>query len=103
MLRHAAVGLVCLFLFAGQLLAADKEATGKVFKVDAAKKVITVTVDGQQKEYTVNDDTKFLGPKGGVSKTGIKDDRFKPGAEVKIVIAGNNKTLRQIQLVDKKK
>jgi hypothetical protein len=42
--------------------------------------------------------TKFLGPRGGVSDDGIKDDRLKVGAEITLVIAGNNKTVREVRL-----
>jgi hypothetical protein len=103
MVRHAIVVLVSLFLLAGGLLAADKEVKGKVVKVDAAKKVLTIKTDEGNKEYTISDDTKFVGPKGGASKAGIKDERLKPGAEVKLVIAGNNKTVREVHLPEKQK
>jgi hypothetical protein len=103
MLRHAMVVLVGLFLFAGGLLAADKEVKGKVLKVDTATNVLTIMTDDGKKEYTLSDDTKFIGPKGGVSKEGIKDSRLAPGAEVKLVIAGNNKTVREVHLPEKKK
>ncbi len=103
MVRHAIVALVGLCLIAGSLLAADKEVKGKVVKVDAAKKVLTIKTDEGNKEYTVGADTKFVGPKGGVSKEGIKDERLVPGAEVKLVIAGNNKTVREVHLPAKKK
>ena len=102
MLRHATVVLVSLFVFAGGLLAADKEVKGKVVKVDAAKKMLTIKTDDGNKEYTLSDDTKFIGPKGGLSKEGIKDERLVPGAEVKLVVAGNNKTVREVHLPAKK-
>ncbi len=98
MVRHAIVVLVSLFLLAGSVLAADKEVKGKVVKIDAAKKVLTVKTDEGNKEYTISDDTKFVGPKGGTSKDGIKDERLKAGAEVTLVIAGNNKTVREVRL-----
>ena len=73
-------------------------AIGKVVKVDAKKNTITLnTLDGK-KVYTVSDETKFVGPRGGVSDDGIKDDRLKVGAEITLVIAGNNKTVREVRL-----
>ncbi|HEV3343133.1 MAG TPA: hypothetical protein VG125_22360 [Pirellulales bacterium] len=45
-----------------------------------------------------SDETKFVGPRGGVSDDGIKDDRLKVGAEITLVIAGNNKTVREVRL-----
>jgi hypothetical protein len=104
MLRHALVALVVLFLFASGLLAADdKEVKGKLVKVDVDKKVLTVNTDDGKKEYTVSAETKFIGPKGGVSKEGIKDERLVAGAELKLVIAANNKTVREVHLPEKKK
>lgn len=50
----------------------------------------------------MNDETKFIGPKGGVSDKGIKDDRLVKGAELKLVVAGNNKTLRAVHLSERK-
>jgi len=103
MLRQAMAGAVVLLLAAGLALAADKEVKGKVVKVDVKKKVVTVQTDDGKKEYTVNDDTKFLGPKGGVSDAGIKDDRLVAGAEITLVIAGNNRTVREIHLPERKR
>jgi hypothetical protein len=42
--------------------------------------------------------TKFIGPKGGASDARLKDDRLVPGAEVRLVIAGNNRTCREVHL-----
>ena len=104
MLRHALGAVVVLFLFAGGLLAADdKEVKGKLVKVDVDKKILTVNTDDGKKEYTVSAETKFIGPKGGVSKEGIKDERLVAGAELKLVIAANNKTVREVHLPEKKK
>jgi hypothetical protein len=103
MLRPAIAGIVALLFVAGVALAADKEVKGKVVKVDIKKKIVTVQTDDGKKEYTINDDTKFLGPKGGKSEAGIKDDRLAAGAEITLVIAGNNRTVREIHLPERKK
>jgi hypothetical protein len=102
MMRHSIAASVLVLLFAANLFAADKEVKGTVVKVDLKKSTITVKTDDGEKTYDINDDTKFLGPKGGVSKEGIKDDRLAPGAEVKLVIAGNNKTAREVHLPERK-
>jgi hypothetical protein len=102
MLRHAIAASAVLLVFAGGLLAADKEVKGTVVKVDLDKKTLTVKTDDGEKTFDINDDTKFLGPKGGASKEGIKDDRLVKGAEVKLVIAGNNKTAREVHLPERK-
>jgi FlaG/FlaF family flagellin (archaellin) len=103
MMRVVLTGLLAWLFMAGAVLAADKEVTGKVVKVDAEKRTITVQTADGKKVYDVNDDTKFLGPKGGLSEAGIKDDRLARGAEIKLLIAGNNKTVREVHLPERKK
>jgi hypothetical protein len=98
MLRHSIAVMVALLVLAGSLLAADKEVKGKVVKVDVKKNVLTVMTEDGKKDYDVNKDTKFIGPKGGVSEKGIEDDRLKPGAEVTLKVAGNNRTLHEVHL-----
>jgi hypothetical protein len=102
MIRQAIVSVVALFIVAAVALAADKEVKGKVLKVDVAKHTITVQTDEGRKTYTVNDDTQYMGPKGGKSDDGIKDDRLAKGAEVTLVIAGNNRTVRAVRLPERR-
>ena len=40
----------------------------------------------------------FIGPRGGVSKEGIKDDRFVADAEIEIVMDKANKSVTEIHL-----
>ena len=98
MLRHSIAVMIALLVLAGSLLAADKEVKGKVVKVDVKKNVITVMTEDGKKDYDVNKDTKFIGPKGGVSDKGVEDDRLEPGAEVTLKVAGNNRTLHEVHL-----
>ena len=98
MFRHAAAGIVLLVVFAASAVAADKEVKGTVVKVDLKNSTLTVKTDDGNKVYDINDQTKFLGPKGGASEAGLKDDRLVAGAEVKLLIAGNNKTAREVHL-----
>jgi hypothetical protein len=98
MLRHSIAALVALLVLVGGLLAADKEVKGKVVKVDIKKNIIIVKTDDGNKTYDVNKETKFIGPRGGVSEKGIEDDRLEPGAEVTLKVAGNNKTLHEVHL-----
>ena len=102
MLRLSIAVFVTLLVMAGSVLAADKEVKAKIVKVDVKKMVITVDTDDGKKDYDVNKDTKFIGPKGGVSDKGIEDDRLEKGAEVKLVVAGNNRTLREVHLPTRK-
>ena len=103
LLRRMLPAVLGLLVLAGAALAVDKEVKAKVVSVDAKKMTVTVmTEDGKKISYDVNDETKFLGPKGGVSDKGIKDDRLEKGAEVVLVIAGNNRTLREVRLPERK-
>jgi hypothetical protein len=103
MLRHAIVGFVVLALATGSVWAADKEVKGTVVKVDLKNKTLTIKTDDGEKTYDVNDDTKFIGPKGGAADEGLKDERLVAGAPVKVVVAGNNKTAREVHLPERKK
>jgi len=102
MVRHALLTGIAILLLVGLASAADKEVTGKLVSVDAKKMVLTVKTDDGNKNYDVNDDTKFIGPKGGKSDKGIKDDRLVKGVELKLIVAGNNKTLREVHLPERK-
>jgi hypothetical protein len=103
MLRIAVAGLFALGLLAGIGRAADKEVTGTLVKVDAKNNTLTVKTADGDKTYDVNAETKFLGPKGGASDAGLKDDRLVKGAMLKLVIAGNNRTAREVHLPERKK
>jgi hypothetical protein len=98
MMRRTLAGIVALLLMAGLAFAADKEIKGKVVKVDRNKSMLTVQTEDGVKTYTVNDETKFIGPQGGVSEAGLKDERLVKGAEVTLIIAGNNRTVREVHL-----
>jgi len=99
MLRYSITAMLVFLVLAFGVLAADKEVKCTCVKVDVKKKVITAkTEDGKEHDYDVNDETKFIGPKGGVSDDRLKDDRLVKGVELKLVVAGNNKTLREVHL-----
>jgi len=79
--------------------AEGKEIKGEITKIDKDKMTFKVkTEDGKTVEYKIEDATKFLGPKGGESKEGVKDDRFVVGAEVTLVLSKNGKTLEEVHL-----
>lgn len=79
------------------------EITGKVVKVDVEKKTITVQTDAGRKDITINDDTKFIGPRGGVSDERLKDDRLEPGYEIRIVTGAGGKTVTEVHLPYRKR
>jgi hypothetical protein len=94
--------VICLAGVQAEAEKEGKELTGTVKAVNASKNTITVTVDGKDRVVQISKNTKFVGPKGGNSKEGIKDDRLVKGAEVTIVLSGNNKTAREIKLPRRK-
>ena len=101
--RQVFPALIGLFVLASGAIAADKEVKAKLVSVDVKKMTLTVTTDdGKKISYDVNDETKFVGPKGGVSDKGIKDDRLVKGAELVLIVAGNNRTLREVRLPERK-
>ena len=103
MLRIAMAGLFALGLLAGAGRAADKEVTGTLVKVDVKNNTLTVKTAEGNKTYDVNAETKFVGPKGGVADAGLKDERLVRGVPLKLVVAGNNKTAREVHIPERKK
>jgi hypothetical protein len=103
MLRRALAGILVLVIGAGAAAAGDKEIKAKVVKVDVKKMTLTVQTEDGKKTYMINDKTKFLGPKKGVSTDRLEDDRLVVGAEITLVIAANNRTVREVRLPERKK
>jgi hypothetical protein len=102
MLRRPVAAFLILLFMASAALAADKAFTATLIKVEVRKKLLVVKVGDEKKEYSIDAKTKFIGPKGGLSDAGIKDDRLKPGAALELVIAGNNRTVREVHLPERK-
>jgi hypothetical protein len=106
MLRKSVGTIVGLLVVVGLVAAQQgkdtkggKEVTCKVTKVDADKKVVSVTTeDGKKMQLKISDDTKIVGPRGGVSDQRLKDDRLVAGAEIKVTMSADGKTVKQIQL-----
>lgn len=80
MLRTFVCALFGLFLFAGIILA--DELKGKITKIDAEKKTVTVSVDGKDKDLKIADDAKVLNADGKDVKDGIKSKDLHEGCEV---------------------
>ncbi|MFO0808046.1 MAG: hypothetical protein U0746_05445 [Gemmataceae bacterium] len=69
----------------------------KLLKVDVEKRTVSVEREaGKKADYTVADDAKFIGPRGG--KADIKDDRFEEGDYVKIVVDAAGKKITEVHL-----
>lgn len=112
MLRKSVSAVLSLLIVAGLAAAQTKDAKkdakeikATVVKADPAKKTLTVKMeDGKTQVLNIGDDTKFVGPKGGVSDAKLKDDRLTPGAEVKLVMGGTGgKTVTEVHLPVRKK
>jgi predicted RNA-binding protein len=79
--------------------AEGKEVKGEITKIDKDKMTFRLkTDDGKTADYKVEEATKFLGPKGGESKEGSKDDRFVVGAPVTLVLSKDGKKVQEIHL-----
>jgi hypothetical protein len=104
MLRKPVFAVLTLLIAVGLVAAQAKDAKkdakeikAKVTKVDAAKSTVSVTTDdGKKMDLKIDEDTKIVGPRGGVSAERLKDDRLAPGAEIKIMMDG--KKVKQIEL-----
>ena len=103
MLRTFVAAVLGLVLVGGGLLA--EEIKGKVKSVDADKKVITVTVDGKDKEFKVTDTTSIVGPKGKALKEGLKAKGLKEGANVVLTTdkKDGKETVTEVKLAGAKK
>jgi predicted RNA-binding protein len=78
-----------------------KGTAATVVKVDLAKMILTVKVDGKTMDLTIGEDTKFIGPRGGdrgTGEKGLKDDVLAPGAEIHFVGSKNGKQIEEIHL-----
>ena len=81
-----------------------KEVVGTIKSVNLEKSDFTLSIpDSKDRTFHVTKDTKFVGPKGGVSDDGLKDDRMAKGNEVTVLVAGDNKTAREVRLPFRKK
>ncbi|MFL5339317.1 MAG: hypothetical protein ACJ8F7_04040 [Gemmataceae bacterium] len=111
MFRRTAVAVVGLVILGGALVAhpQDKPAdkgeheprghSAKIVKVDPAKLIITVkTEDGKTHELHVTGETKFYGPRGGLSEKGIEDDRVAVGNEIRFWMGKSGRKLEEIHL-----
>jgi hypothetical protein len=71
----------------------------RILTVDQAGNHITVQLKtGKKQDLTVTDETEFIGPRGGVSDRGIKDDRVTPGADVTLVFVRGGRVLKEVHL-----
>jgi hypothetical protein len=79
-----------------------KSLSGGVIIIDVLKGTITAGIDGGKVQtFIVNDDTKFVGPKGGsrgLGKPGMKDETLTKGATIRIVCAQDETVALEVHL-----
>ena len=73
---------------------------GTMKSVDLKGSSFTMTLDsGKDRTFKVDKDTKFIGPRGGISDDGLKDDRLEKGYEVNVVADSvNGKSAKEVHL-----
>jgi hypothetical protein len=59
----------------------DNNLQAAIKKIDAAKMIVTLTVNGKDRDFTVTESTRFMGT-GGPLQEGLKDKALKTGAPV---------------------
>ena len=79
-----------------------KFVNGVVKSVDFDKASFTVTADGKERKFAVNESTKFIGPKGGsrgMGKAALKDETMVAGAKVKVgLLTAEDKAALEVYL-----
>jgi hypothetical protein len=73
MIRRSLAAACVLLAFGFAVMAA--EIKGRIVKVDATNRKITVKVDDKEQEFTLGKDTRILGPKGDL-KDGLRHKVF---------------------------
>ena len=70
-----------------EILPKIEGTTVKVIKVDKEKMTFEGESKGKKTTYTVGEEVKFFGPRGGKAE-GFEDDRFAAGRKIKLVMTG---------------
>ena len=68
-MRRFGSALIVVLAAAGIAVGADKELKGKIVKIDAAKKTLSLLTDDGKKELRLSEDTKVFGVKGKETTT----------------------------------
>jgi hypothetical protein len=76
----------------------------KVKSVDPKTNTLIVTTSqGKTLTFKVDRSVDIVGPRGGKSEDGLKDERLSAGSEITLFLAADMKTLKQIKLGFRKK
>lgn len=109
MMRRLVGSLALVIVFTGLVAAQDKtkdlkkpraqEVAATVARVEVEKGVLTVTTDdGKVLAVPIADGVRLVGPLGGVSNAGLKDDRLAKGAAVTLVMDPTGKKVVEVRL-----
>lgn len=73
---------------------------GQMKHVDVKNSRITMIVkqSGEERAFTVDKETKFIGPRGGISEERLKDDRLDTGYEVHVLGDKTGSVAREVYL-----
>jgi hypothetical protein len=69
-------------IFSADLLAQEGIQRGKIKQVSASKGTITITVDGNYREFQVSENTRVMDAAGKQTRDGLAHAGFKEGAQV---------------------
>src|SRR5262249_62265668 len=102
-MMRSSFALGMTFLFAVVTLAQDGIQRGTIKKVDAGQGVLTITIKGEDKDFLVTPETKFMKRPGQEISDGLKNPSFKAGAAVrfKAIEQDRRMMLVGLMLVDK--
>ncbi|MFL5340967.1 MAG: hypothetical protein ACJ8F7_12540, partial [Gemmataceae bacterium] len=82
----------------------DRRIKAKINKVDVDTGLLSVTTDdGKKLDLSTTAETKFIGPSGGVSTKGVKDDRVTAGNDITFVVSNDGKKVEEIHLPVRKR
>jgi hypothetical protein len=109
MMRKFVMAAVVLVFAVSVAVAKDQAVTGKIKKIDGSTITVTTGKKGmtEDKDYKIGDDVKFTFTEGDdkkemTAKDGLKSDKLKEGAGVKLTL--NDKSeVTAVEVVGKKK
>ncbi len=80
------------------------EVVGVSKSVDLKGKFFVITLKtGKDRKFLITKMTKFVGPRGGKSSAGLKDDRMAKGYTLKVIPSKDGKTAAQVKLPYRKR
>lgn len=81
-MRHRFLACAVLALCAAGLVAQQRPQRARIKRVDPDRMIITLTVDGKDRELLVTGETRFLNVPGKDNKDRLRNKGLEPGADV---------------------